>query len=181
MQAKTKAAIIKAMVEATGWNPSLEAVVDQKIETSGKTTGGRAKKSSAKKGVDSAVLDQITANISQLTEKVQALEAQMQELKKGGSVKIGSSGPSPVSAPVSMSPKTTGKSELDMEIEILEAIPEELTFIDDVFDFVENIPKDLFLKVIKKLVLSKAIHGGKGEGEMHFELDDGTVISSVKR
>ena len=80
-----------------------------------------------------------------------------------------------------MSPKTTGKSELDMEIEILEAIPEELTFIDNVFDFVENIPKDLFLKVIKKLVLSKAIHGGKGEGEMHFELDDGTVISSVKR
>ena len=86
MQTKTKAAIIKAMVEATGWNPSLEAVVDQKIETSGKTTGGRAKKSSAKKGVDFRRIRSNHRKYFPLTEKVQdfgSADAETEERRFG--------------------------------------------------------------------------------------------------
>jgi hypothetical protein len=83
------------------------------------------------------------------------------------------------------SPSSSSSSEMNQikeETMVMEAIPEEeFSYLEDVFEFLEDIPKYKFKEIIKHLLLFKAIEGEEADGDLFVELFDGTKVSMVKR
>ena len=194
---KTKAAVIDFMLGAT-WPSPLENLLSEEKPAD---AAPKAKKSAAKAGIDDKILDEINQKLAWLTDEVKKL--QEKSAKSSGS-------PTASSAPAidenaiksEIAAKTAplidwlkkidgqlkafagSKNEitLEQEMAVLEGITDtEFTPLDDIFEFVEDLPKVKFLQIIKKLIFYRLLDGEESEGNITIELPDGAVIGSVKR
>jgi hypothetical protein len=195
--AKTKAAIIDFMIGAT-WPSPLETLL---AEDKPADSPAKGKKAAVKSGVDDKIIEEINQKIAWLTEQVTKLQA-------GSGIAISSN--KATTAPLidenviknEIAAKTAplvewlkkidgqlkafagSKNEitLEQEMAVLEGITDtEFTPLDDIFEFVEDLPKIKFLQIIKKLLFYRLLEGEESEGNINIEMPDGTSVGSVKR
>lgn len=177
---KTKKDYIDFMVQYKNWNPPLENYLD-----------GHKKKPIPSKRPKPDNLAKLQKQLNDVEQKIQKIASnikppirlesftnQLVELEK----KI-----SQIES-IKKPPSTTYKIEtmmlrlVEIENEILEAIPsEEFVFLDDIYEFLDNISIILFTSSIKRLVLTGTLEYQEEESNIIVELLDGTRIGSVKK
>ena len=186
---KSKANLVDFMVGYSNWTPTLDIIMEET-----KSQSSASKKSAAKRSgsalkvasIDIDIIDQITKTLDEHTKFIQTIE-DLIETKlnkkiislKDKILKIINEKTSKLVGP---SAEVAKKSIYDIEVEVLEAIPEnEFVNLEDVFEFIEDVSEEEFKQTIKRLLVFGIIEGQEEEGDLQVKLIDGTVIGIVKK
>ena len=199
--AKTKQAIIDFMVAYDKWEPNLDQLLESAAPAAApaKAKAGKVddtakqfeqKFQEIQKQIDELKARPISAGASSsvpapapktesldpIKKEIEKLQSQLNAIKKD--VEEIKNRPAPKAQEKS---GETGKSQREIDIEILENIPEEFTYLDDVYGTLDDIDDMVFEKTVRYFLATKVIQGQEGEGEFQIETSDGLKIGMIKK
>jgi len=196
--AKTKQAIIDFMVAYDKWEPNLDQLLEssapaaaapkakavkvdesakqfeQKLQELQKQIDELKARPASAVGTPSPVpklenLDPIKKDIEKIQTQLISFKKDLDELKARPVPKA------------EAKKEESGKSQRDIDIEILENIPEEFTYLDDIYGTLDDIDDNVFEKTVRFFLATKVIEGQEGEGEFQIETSDGLKIGMIKK
>jgi hypothetical protein len=139
--------------------------------------------STAPSAVSAEAFASLEGKVGSLGKQLMGLDSKINTLQSSvsrvdGEVKKIQSAPPAKAAPANAESQVNARK-LDMIVS--EAIPEEWTYLDDVFGLLEDVSEEQFLETLRYLLAMKVIEGEDDESELKLELDDGTIIGKVKK
>lgn len=196
--AKTKQAIIDFMIAYDKWEPNLDQLLESTAPAAAAPKAKAVKTDESAKNIEQKLqelqkqIDELKAHpatgsaapvpipkmesLDPIKKDLEKLQGQLSTIKK--EVEELKSRPAPKAQEKSAE---GGKSQREIDIEILENIPEEFTYLDDIYGTLDDIDDMIFEKTVRYFLATKVIEGQEGEGEFQIETSDGIKIGMIKK